>query len=175
VFDEFPALREHHELLLRWNKILNLTRIDSVDRNYGESLFLGRHLPPGPLTICDVGSGGGFPGFPVAILRPECTVTLIESHQRKAVFLKEASRSVPNIRVLAKRAEDVQERFDWAVSRAVSAADLDPFLNRLGRNIALLTGADVPAISGIDWTESIPVPGGDARYLQVGVSRETPI
>ena len=53
----------------------------------------------------------GFPGFPVAILRPDCQVTLIESHQRKAVFLKEASRGIPNIRVLAKRAEDVQGAF----------------------------------------------------------------
>jgi 16S rRNA (guanine527-N7)-methyltransferase len=90
VFDEYPALRAHFELLQRWNKSLNLTRIDSVERNYGESLFLGRHLPPGPLRICDIGSGAGFPGFPVAVLRPDCEITLIEAHQRKAVFLKEA-------------------------------------------------------------------------------------
>jgi len=173
VFDEFPALKAHHELLQRWNKTLNLTRIDSIERNYGESLFLGRHLPPGPLSICDIGSGAGFPGFPVAILRPDCQVTLIESHQRKAVFLKEVSRSVPNIRVLAKRAEDVHESFDWAISRAVSAEDLTPFLTRLAPNVALLAGSEVPRIPGIEWNEPIPVPGGDARFLLLGVSRET--
>ena len=43
MFDEFPALAAHYELLQRWNKTLNLTRIDSIERNYGESLFLGRH------------------------------------------------------------------------------------------------------------------------------------
>ena len=103
MLEGYPALQRHHELLERWNQRLNLTRIDSVERNYGESLFLGKHLPEGPLRICDIGSGAGFPGFPVAVLRPDCEVTLIESHQRKAVFLKEAARGIANIRVLAKR------------------------------------------------------------------------
>jgi len=168
VFDEFPALKTHYDLLQRWNKTLNLTRIDSIERNYGESLFLGRHLPPGALSICDIGSGAGFPGFPVAILRPDCQVTLIESHQRKAVFLKEASRGIPNIRVLAKRAEDVQERFDWAISRAVSAEDLAPVLPRLAPKVALLTGADVPQITGMEWSEPIPIAGSEARFLRRG-------
>ena len=77
MFEEFPALRLHYELLQRWNQKLNLTRIDSIERNYGESLFLAQHLPPGELSICDVGSGAGFPGFPVAVARPECRVALI--------------------------------------------------------------------------------------------------
>ena len=124
MFSEFPALEEHFRLLERWNRKLNLTRIMEVERNYGEALFLGRHLPSGSLRICDIGSGAGFPGFPVGILRPDCEVTLIEAHQRKAVFLKEASRGHANIRVLARRAEDVREEFDWAISRAVSAEDL---------------------------------------------------
>ena len=173
MFDKFPALKAHYELLQRWNKTLNLTRIDSVERNYGESLFLGRHLPGGPLSICDVGSGAGFPGFPVAILRPDCQVTLIESHQRKAVFLKEASRGIANIRVVATRAQDVEEHFDWAISRAVTAADLSPFLSRLASNVALLTGSDVPKIGGIDWTQAIPSPDGSGRFLRIAVSRET--
>ncbi|MBS1859565.1 MAG: 16S rRNA (guanine(527)-N(7))-methyltransferase RsmG [Acidobacteria bacterium] len=168
MLDEFPALKAHYELLQRWNKTLNLTRIDSIERNYGESLFLGRHLPAGALRICDIGSGAGFPGFPVAILRPDCQVTLIESHQRKAVFLKEASRAVANIRVLARRAEDVRESFDWAISRAVSAEDMAPFLARLAPNVALLTGAEVPGIPGIEWEEAVPVPGGTARFLRLG-------
>ena len=168
MFEEFPALKAHYELLQRWNKTLNLTRIDSIERNYGESLFLGRHLPTGPLRICDIGSGAGFPGFPVAILRPDCQVTLIESHQRKAVFLKEASRGIPNIRVLAVRAQEVQESFDWAISRAVSAEDLAPFLTRLAERVALLTGAEVPAIPGIRWEEAVPLEEGTARFLRIG-------
>src|SRR5207302_3813646 len=104
-------------MMRRWNQVINLTRIEAVreivDRHYAESLFLGAHLPPGPLSIADVGSGAGFPGFPIAVLRPGCRVSLIESHKRKAVFLKEASRSIRNVKVLAQRAEEVSEAFDW--------------------------------------------------------------
>lgn len=168
MFNKYPALKAHHELLQRWNSKLNLTRIDSLERNYGESLFLGEHLPPGPLRICDIGTGPGFPGFPVAILRPDCQVTLIEAHQRKAVFLKEASRNIPNIRILAKRGEDVHEHFDWAISRAVSAEDLASFLTKLASNFALLTGADEPTIPGIQWDPGIQLPDGTSRYLRLG-------
>src|SRR5688572_7125078 len=139
-----PELEAHRELLRRWNQKLNLTSEDSVERHYGESLFLAEHLPPGPLRIADIGSGAGFPGFPVAVVRPDCQVTLIESHQRKAVFLKEAARKQSNIRVLAKRAEDVDERFDWVISRGVSFMDLAVNLKRLAPNAALLTGAEPP-------------------------------
>src|ERR1700736_2752496 len=114
--------------MLRWNKTINLTRIErveeAVDRHYAESLFLGVNLPPGPLKIADVGSGAGFPGIPVAILRPNVSIALIESHQRKAVFLKEATRSLPNVTVISRRAEEIAESFDWIVSRAVSWSDL---------------------------------------------------
>ena len=133
---QVEALETHYQLLLRWNRTLNLTSIkrmeEAVERHYCESLFLGAHLPQGHLRIADIGSGAGFPGFPVAVLRPDCSVTLIESHQRKAVFLREASRNLPNVRVLARRAEDVKEQFDWAISRAVSYKDLASFLKNLG-------------------------------------------
>ena len=128
--------------MLRWNAKLNLTRItgraEAWERNYQESIYLARQLPPGPLRIADVGSGAGFPGIPIAIVRPECSVTLIVSHQRKAVFLREASRDLANVRVLAKRAEAVTETFDWIVSRAVSPEEVLKL--NFAPNIALLTG-----------------------------------
>ena len=136
------ALDAHYELMLRWNAKLNLTRItdrqEAWERHYLESIFLARQLPPGPLRIADVGSGAGFPGIPIAVVRPECTVTLIESHQRKSVFLREATRDLPNVRVLAMRAESVQETFDWIVSRAVSPERVLKL--NLAPNVALLTG-----------------------------------
>ena len=139
---QLDQLQQHYELMVRWNKTINLTRIeaveDAVDRHYAESLFLASKLPPGALRIADVGSGAGFPGFPVAVLRPECSVTLIESHKRKAVFLKQACRSLSNVTVLAQRAEDVTEVFDWVVSRAVSWEDLQKFASRLAPKLALL-------------------------------------
>jgi 16S rRNA (guanine527-N7)-methyltransferase len=171
--DQQAALEAHLELLMRWNKTLNLTAIrtreEAIARHYCESLFLGTRLPAGELRIADVGSGGGFPGFPVAILRPECSVTLIESHQRKAVFLREASRKVPNVRVLAKRAEDVAETFDWVISRAVSYEDLAPLLGKLAPNAALLSGAEAPPASlGFGWDAAVALPWGQQRFLWTG-------
>jgi 16S rRNA (guanine527-N7)-methyltransferase len=144
---ELELLERHYLLLQHWNRTLNLTRItdpvDTVKLNYCESLFLGIKLPPGPLRVCDVGSGAGFPGIPIAIIRSDLTVTLIESHQRKAVFLREASPGIPNLRVLAVRAEDCSERFDWVVSRAVSARTLLSL--NLAPNMALLQAPRSPS------------------------------
>jgi 16S rRNA (guanine527-N7)-methyltransferase len=125
---QLELLDEHYHLLLRWNPKINLTRItslqDAVRYHYCESLYLATHLPKGPLRIVDIGSGAGFPGIPVAIYRPECTVDLVESHQRKAVFLREAARSLTNVQVLAQRAEEVTDSYDWTISRAVRPEDV---------------------------------------------------
>lgn len=166
-------LEDHYRLLARWNRVLNLTSIDHLEdvvvRHYCESLFVGQVLNPAPQSICDIGSGAGFPGFPLAVLRPDCSVSLIESHQRKAVFLKEASRALPNVRVMAKRAREVAEHFDWAVSRAVSYEDLDGCLPRLGSKVALLTGAEVPPPElAYSWRDPIQLPWGKHRFLRVG-------
>jgi 16S rRNA (guanine527-N7)-methyltransferase len=167
------ALQNHYELLLRWNRVLNLTSIDSleeaVERHYCESVFLTIHLPAEPLRIADIGSGGGFPGIPVAVLRPDCRVSLIESHQRKAVFLREATRGMPNVEVLAKRVEDIVERFDWAVSRAVSYKDLARGLKSIAPAVDLLTGGEVPPVEWCFTWNSVRLPWGENRFLRSGV------
>lgn len=137
---QLRLLHQHYELLQRWNQKMNLTRIDSLKDvvcfHYCESLYLGQYLPPGPLRVVDIGSGAGFPGIPVAVLRPECQVDLVESHQRKAVFLQEAARGLPNVQVLSSRAEDVTGRYDWLISRAVKIEDVLKL--HLAPNIAIL-------------------------------------
>ena len=170
---QIQALKSHYELLLRWNQVLNLTAIRSleeiVERHYGEALFLAAHLPKVPLQIADIGSGAGFPGIPVAIFRPDCRVTLIESHRRKAVFLKEAARRLTNVRVLGMRAEDITESFECAISRAVSYRHLIGVLQKLGSCAELLTGAEEPlALLNFTWNEPIPLPWGRGRYLRKG-------
>src|SRR5580658_1658888 len=141
---QLDQLESHYSSLLRWNERLNLTRIrdltESVQFHYCESLFLARFIPPGSHRIVDVGSGGGFPGIPTAILRPECEITLVESHQRKSVFLREASRQLTNVKVIPKRAEDVDEAFDWLISRAVAPSDI--LRLSLARSFALLIGKE---------------------------------
>jgi 16S rRNA (guanine527-N7)-methyltransferase len=125
---QLELLEEHYRLLLRWNQKINLTRItslqDAVRYHYCESLYLATCLPEGRLRIVDIGSGAGYPGIPVAIFLPQCTVDLVESHQRKAVFLREAARGLTNVRVLPQRAEALTDSYDWTISRAVRPEDV---------------------------------------------------
>ena len=177
---QVAALEQHYGLLTRWNKVLNLTAVrsveEAVERHYCESVFAAIHLPAGPISVADVGSGAGFPGIPIAILRPDCLVTLIELHQRKTVFLREASRELRNVRVFGRRAEDVPENFDWVVSRAVKYSSVAGVLIKLGKSAEVLTG-EVRAgeLPGFEWQEPIRLPWGEHRLLWIGrnVSRGT--
>ncbi len=179
---QLAALEFHYELLVRWNRKLNLTAIadleEAVERHYCESVFLAAHLPGEHLRMADVGSGAGFPGIPVAVVRPDCEIALIESHRRKAVFLREAARKLSNLRVVAMRAEEVNEQFDRVVSRAVSYEDLAGILKQLAPAADLLTGAEEPPeLLGFRWGEPLRLPWGRNRFLRCGVridvSRET--
>lgn len=175
---QVEILEAHYQLLLRWNRVLNLTSVrsmeEAIERHYSESLFLAVRLPDEPLRVADVGSGAGFPGIPVAVMRPDCSVTLIEAHARKAVFLREATRRLNNVQVLCRRAEDLEDQFDFGISRAVSYADLRPILERIAKRACLLTGGEAPpADLGFEWEHPITVPWGRQRYLRMSVSRET--
>jgi len=173
---QVEQLYRHYQLLVRWNRVLNLTSIVNVEemvvRHYCESLFLGLHLPLEPVSVLDVGSGAGFPGIPMAILRPDCRFALAESHQRKAVFLREASRALPNVRVVARRAEQIEETFDWVVSRAVGWKEVLPVARRQARRVALLLGEreadEVCTERGIVWQPAAPIPWGRQQVLVLG-------
>ncbi len=179
--ETISELLGHYELLLRWNKTLNLTSIagleETVLRHYCESLFVGIHLPTNPVSVLDLGSGAGFPGIPMAILRPDCRFTLAESHQRKAVFLREATRHLSNVRVAACRAEKIDGTFDWVVSRAVRWPDVLSVAGRGAtilpvRTVALLIGqedaAEVVVQPRFSWRQAIPLPWGHRRVLVLG-------
>jgi len=180
---QIAQLHEHYELLQRWNRKINLTSIPSgpeaVIRHYCESLFFAANLPVTEKPrIADLGSGAGFPGVPMAILRPGWTIALIESHQRKAVFLREASRGLGNVVVLANRAGDVEGSFDWLVSRAVDAKDVLENTPRLAPRVGLMVGEDdweaMKSNEAIAWGEPIRLPWGDRRFCVYGVSRDVP-
>ncbi len=153
--EQLAALESHRILLERWNQRLNLTRVvgeEAVLRHYGEALFLASLLPVGIVKVCDIGSGGGFPGIPLAIMRPDLSVTLVESHTRKAVFLREASHQ----RVLSERAELVKEQFDCLVSRAVTPAEVAALTPRLaGQAWMLMARSDA---DGSTWNIASELP-----------------
>ncbi len=172
--EQIAALFAHYALLERWNRSLNLTTVTGLEAvvqvHYCESLFAATVLPPAPISVLDVGCGGGFPGIPMAVARPDCSFTLAESHQRKAVFLKEATRGYKNVRVEARRAEELDTAgFDWVVSRAVRWPDVLPLAAKF---VALLVGGtDAEALRAAPdfaWEPPVPLPWGKNRLLVVG-------
>ena len=171
---QLDAASLHYDLLQQWNARMNLTRIESLEEvvqlHYCESFYLGTWFSEELATVVDIGSGPGFPGIPVAIMRPNLRVTLLESNNRKCVFLRESSRSIPNVNVVHARAEQCKERFDWVISRAVAIPEV--IGSRLAPNFALLVSKrDVPS----GW-EAHDLPWGSNRVLSVSrenVSRET--
>lgn len=176
---QIRALEEHFGLLVKWNRRMNLTGlVDSGEimrRHYAESLWLGRLLPPGPLSLADVGSGAGFPGYPIAVLRRDCQVALIESNSRKAVFLRQACRAAGNVRVLEGRAEDRQERFDWLLARGVAWRDLSGLMPRLARSVAVLVGdrsvGELESDFRMAWGEPVRVPWLERGVAMLGTWR----
>jgi 16S rRNA (guanine527-N7)-methyltransferase len=180
--EQIEKLYTHYQLLQRWNKKINLTSVEPGDemviRHYCESLFFGRHLPDDAFSMADIGSGAGFPGVPIAILKPSCRVILVESNQRKAVFLREAIRGLDNISVVAARAEDLSTTYDWLVSRAVNPTEVAALGPRVAPRIGLMLGEsdflELKADKHIAWREPIQLPWGDRRICVYGeVSRGT--
>jgi 16S rRNA (guanine527-N7)-methyltransferase len=172
------------DLLLKWNARINLTAIreprEMVARHFGESFFAAETLRSyAPANLIDLGSGAGFPGIPAAMWLPGTEVTLIESNQKKATFLKEVvfALGLKNVAVFNGRAEDYRGMADVVTLRAVerferilpTALDL---VEQAG-HIALMIGesqaqsARVLA-SEVGWAEAVPVPGGHSRILLVG-------
>lgn len=165
----------HHGLLEKWNRGLNLTRITSPEeaarRHFGESLLLAKAI--GDIqTLADIGSGGGFPGLPIAAINPGASVTLIESVAKKAAFLREASRDWGNVRVVARRAEDVTDGFDCVVMRAVRVEPLLDIVAGMAPRLALLAGeetaGELERSSGWTWEAPVPLPWGNRRVILLG-------
>jgi 16S rRNA (guanine527-N7)-methyltransferase len=115
-------------LLLKWNSRLNLTAIrgsaEIIQRHFMESIFCAQAIPTLPIgaRLLDFGSGGGLPGIPIAICRPEIRVTLAESQRKKVAFLREAVRSLNlPVEVFDGRVEEMpqSENFSVVTLRAV--------------------------------------------------------
>ena len=147
-------------LLVEWNRKMNLTGITDPEgmliKHFVDSLTAAPFLPSGPFSLIDVGTGAGFPGVPLAILRPDCTLTLLDSLQKRLTFLEAVctALNLPARRIHA-RAEDaarrpeLREHFDIAVARAVAPLNvlceyLLPFV-RVGGHMLALKGPSLDA------------------------------
>jgi len=127
----FAQLQVYLHLLIRWTARTNLTAVRNpeqiVTRHFGESLFAARVLrdagdfDKGTPTLSDIGSGAGFPGIPIKLFAPNLHLTLIESHNKKATFLKEVIRALrlTNAEVFCGRAEAWGQQTRIVTLRAV--------------------------------------------------------
>ena len=135
-----PPLMAYLALLVRWNATYNLTAIrdprEMVTKHLLDSLVMTPYVPDAPLA--DLGTGPGLPGIPLAIARPDCTVTLVESNGKKARFLREAVRTLklPNARVAESRAEALAEPGAYTAITARALATLDRIIEVGGHLLA---------------------------------------
>jgi 16S rRNA (guanine527-N7)-methyltransferase len=184
-------IQQYMKLLLTWNDKVNLTAIrdplEILHRHFCESMYAAAAIPLGNGRLADVGSGAGFPGIPLKIMRPELEVLLIESNMKKATFLAEVLRNIelPATRVLVSRYEELGEEIvplDYACSRALG--DFGPFLSWAGsqhvaaKNVILwIGGRDLDEVRNLgsswEWRDPIAVPNSLRRYLLVGTAKNT--
>ncbi len=186
------SIATYLDLLLRWNARMNLTAVRDpegiVTRHFGESLFAAARLFPDRTAaagkrLIDIGSGAGFPGVPIKLSAPSLALTLIESRQRKATFLREVGRMLRlhDVAVFCGRAEDFPgPAADVVTLRAVERfEDVLPVAARLVRGrLALLIGATQveraqALLPDFSWLSPLPIPQSAGRALLIG-SRVAP-
>ena len=199
VSDELAnRLRIYLDLLLRWNARINLTAVREpeqiVTRHFGESLFAALTLRDAGAfkssagsypTLSDIGSGAGLPGIPIKLFAPEIDLTLIESQNKKATFLREVIRALEltEAEVFCGRAETWGQKSSVVTVRAVEnfegtlpvAAGL---VSPSGTLCLLIGRQQVPSARAIlvpNWQLGKPVatPSSHERVVLVG-SRSQP-
>jgi 16S rRNA (guanine527-N7)-methyltransferase len=178
-------IQQYMGLLLKWNEAVNLTAIrdplEILYRHFCESMFAASLVSLDHGRLADVGSGGGFPGLPLKILRPDWEVFLVESNVKKATFLAEVVRDLrlTGARVLVSRYEELGEELapvDVVCSRAVG--EFSTFLKWAAsptvdaKEVLLWIGGrdleEVKHLPGWEWREPVQMPQSLRRFLLVG-------
>lgn len=143
-------------LYREWNEKINVVSRKDIgnlwEHHILHSLALVHYLRevaccPGPVSVLDVGTGGGFPGIPMAMSLPDCSFTLCDSIGKKILVAQRIADALAlsNVRCLNCRAESVEEQFDYVVSRAVTSLEnFYPWVKgKYRKGILLLKGGDV--------------------------------
>jgi 16S rRNA (guanine527-N7)-methyltransferase len=178
-------IQQYTKLLWTWNEKVNLTAIrdplEVLYRHFCESMFGSTLLPVENCRLADVGSGGGFPGIPLKIIRPDLHIFLVESNVKKATFLAEVVRELglTDARVLVSRFEELGEEvapLDIVCSRALG--DFANFLawaaspQIAAKQVLLWLGGrdlqEVRSQPSWTWCEPLSVPKSLQRLILLG-------
>ena len=155
------------DLLLKWNKTYNLTALrdpeQAISHHLIDSLAILPHVGDGDLL--DVGSGGGLPGIPLAIARPELKVSMVDTVQKKTTFLQQAviELGLKNAMVHHARVEEMQGQYAQISSRAF--AELGLFVN-LTRHLLAPNGCWL-AMKGIRPDDEIKALPADIEVVNI--------
>jgi 16S rRNA (guanine527-N7)-methyltransferase len=178
-------IRQYVEQLLLWNKRLNLTSIrdpeEIVTRHFGESMFLCTLLPVENCRLADVGSGAGFPGLAIRIIRLSVQTTLIEANQKKCAFLSEVVRKIgiSGVDILQGRFEDL--RMPQGSREILTARAIGGLARLLGWAKSIITPAGHVALwvgeqdsikisrtPGWTWDPPVRIPESQRRFVLIG-------
>ena len=190
---QLKSISTYIDILLHWNERINLTAVrepeEIVTRHFGESIFAARLLFPVVTTaslgnmvhVIDVGAGAGFPGLPIKIWAPRTRLTLIESNQKKATFLRETVRklALTDVDVFCGRAESFTgPKADIVTLRAVERFEtILPVAASLvasqGRLAVLIGAAQLTLVRKLIpealWETPLALPLSSHRSVIIGV------
>ncbi|MEG2322409.1 MAG: 16S rRNA (guanine(527)-N(7))-methyltransferase RsmG [Bacilli bacterium] len=132
---QLKQLHQYYNLLVEWNKIMNLTAIIDIDdvylKHFYDSLTITKVIDLNEIkTLCDIGTGAGFPGLVLKIVYPDLKIVLVDSLNKRVNFLKEVIKqlNLKNIEVVNARAEEYainnREQFDVVTARAVAPLNI---------------------------------------------------
>lgn len=120
-------LEEFYKLLISWNEKINLTRITSKEdvylKHFYDSLTIVKAVNLNEIkTLCDVGTGAGFPGIVLKIVYPHLEITLVDALQKRVNYLNEVIKDLElkDIKAIHTRGEDLKEKYDVVTARAVA-------------------------------------------------------
>ena len=166
-------LQQLHSLYADWNQKINVISRKDIDALYERhvlhALGIAKVLSFAPnARILDVGTGGGFPGIPLAILFPKTDFYLVDSIQKKIGVVNAVAAAVglKNVKATHQRAEEVNEKFDFVVSRAVT--QMPRFVEWVQNKISSTQQHDLAngilALKGGDLTEELRAYPKAIRY-----------
>ena len=125
--EQLNKLDQFYNLLIEWNEKINLTRITTKEdvylKHFYDSLTLAKVIDLSTKeTLCDVGTGAGFPGIVVKIVYPNLKITLVDALQKRVNYLNEIIKDLQleNIQAIHTRGEDLHDKYDVVTARAVA-------------------------------------------------------